>query len=209
MNKFFVLVALAAVGCGGAEKQRKAESQTAYDPELAELCLTEDAPVERSCNRKVSDLGAVRWSFPMGSSDEFKRVKKIFDDNPKEPQLIRLLDNLIRQVDRFKCGGTACDRLWQNTVCEAQMARVIRAKAHLEQGNPTESFRDLSHVVRAGPSHPFYEEIPDFFTELEKDGFSKPMLTVCISRYEWPEAHVVKGRENWKPYTKDDPAPEW
>jgi len=201
---------LSSLACGAPEKPPLAQSLAKFDPELAEVCLTEDKPLERVCDKEVDDLGRVRWDLPFGKSSEFRRAKRLFDADPKEPQLIPILGALIRKAESTNCSGHGCGKYVRHVACEAQVARIYRAKAHFKQGNLTDAFRDLASIVQSGPEHAFYEQIPEFFKELGKKGFSKPMLSVCIAVYDWPDHQKIKGRDrHWKPYTKDDPAPEW
>lgn len=210
MRSFISVACLILIGCGGSGKVRNTDRVIEFDPELAEVCINEDSPLERVCEKEVDDFGRIRWSMPLSTSDEFKRVKKLLDADPEEPQLIPLLSKFISNAEHTNCSGPGCEKYVRNVGCEGQIARIYRAKAYYAQGKLANAFRDLAAVVHAGPEHAFYEQMPEFFTELEKKGFPKSMISVCLSVYEWPEKGKIKGRDrHWKPYTKDDPAPKW
>ena len=205
-----VTLLLFSISCGGGSRAVMVSSHTSDDQEILGSCLGDQVLEERICIRRVSDLGAISWKQPLGATAEFDRAKHMLELDPADTRLIKLLTQMIERPNGFKCSGNGCEGLQANYECEAQMGRMYRAKVYITRRRFREAFLDLSVVVQSGRDHFMYEEIPGFFKELEKAGFSKTSLAVCLSVYEWPRLDILKGRDrHWKPYTKDDPAPKW
>lgn len=197
------------LACAGNSGNVQPDSVQEYDPELYEVCLTEDPPAERACIKQTDSLGRVTWGFPLGKSEEYTQSHQLISAGHYDAA-VHVLSAMIRKPDHFKCGGRACDRIRLNVECESQMARVYRLQIYIKTERYREAFLDLAQIIRIGPEHYQYEQVPELFKALE--GYlPSGVLAVCRTAYVYPEETLrIKGRDrHWKPYTKEDPAPEW
>lgn len=199
------------VACGGS-RPAKGPARIGYDPELFELCVTdsdsaEDAP---ACAREDDGTGRMTWKFPLAATPEFKRVRGLREKGHDGPQIVSLYRNLIRRPVSYRCGGNeeACAKMRREVACEAEIARteLVRMAAGRPELAET-AFREVAVIVRRGPSHYRYEDVPGYLRRL-RPFLPQGATEVCLAHYRAPVP--ATGRDpHWKPYTEDDPAPKW
>jgi hypothetical protein len=87
--------------------------------------------------------------------------------------VVDLLDPVIRE-------GTASE-------CALQVAHWYRGRAHLALGRLREAFLDFASVVRAGPGHPFYDEVGQAL-EILAPSLPQSVRISCAANYLGPDA---------------------
>jgi len=210
MRTLYVICLAFVFSCGGTSKPTKTV-KVEYDPDLFEACIVEEAQAaEPSCVREVDDLGRVTWKYPMGKTSDFERFTQILREPGGMEAGISLASGLISKNGHYACRGDekGCEKVRTEVACEAEAARFARAGLLIELGRPKDAFLDAAAIVRAGPAHYRYDDVPELLKRL-KPSLPSGTVDTCITQFDY-RAYGVEDRgtgPHGRPYTKDDPAP--
>jgi hypothetical protein len=185
-----------AAACGGSRSAVRATPAVEVDTELIEACTPEwQEPPPAVCEPSDDGDG---WKVPAGQA--LLQVITIVDDRGWENLGPNMLGAIVQLLDPVIQEG-------KDTPCALQVARWYRGRAHLALGHDRQAFLDFASVVRAGPGHPYYDEVEGAL-DLMAPRLPASVVQLCAANYLHGGAPVMPGRdEHWKPYTEDDPAP--
>lgn len=182
------LFATLLAACGGSKASVKTE-RLAFDPELAEACVSDwqQAPAA-ACG--TDDEGK---TVLKDDDSSFRKVAQILALE-KDSRGSRSMDEaLVTLTTSALADGRASD-------CSRQIVRWHRALALQRLGRWKEAFVDFGTVVKDGPNSPFYKDVGAWIEKIEPH-LPSGVVTACLASYDPPAPEVPKDKgDHWKPY---------
>lgn len=170
-----ILCILPLAACA-ASKPVPAAAQ-APDPEVEEMtaACTPDWGVPPPSVCEATEEG--NWRFTGGP--QISQVVAMIDDRTWEAAGPSMLGVVIQLLDPVLRDGT-------DTPCALQVAHWYRGRAHLALGHLREAFYDFASIVRAGPGHPYYDEVGQALALLAPS-LPQQVLMACGANYMGPD----------------------
>lgn len=187
MRTLPIIACIAAVSCGGTQKQDTAK-EVPYDPELFELCIAVDTAARiPSCIKDKDVTGKTLWRFPMAATPELEKMRVKRSTPGLEAAARHEARQLIRRPYSYTCNGpdAACEPLLQEVACEAEVARYALAEIEIDAQEWVSAFRLTAEIVRAGPSHYRYEDVPDLLRRM-RSHLPRGAADACLSQHGIP-----------------------
>ena len=186
MRSLMIAVLLCA-GCGGGQKTAE-PARTEFDPEMFEVCSSEDGFAPRYCEQ----LDDGTWKTVQPPSNFLLQGRQMIEGRQYEAAVMTLTQALTAEDD-----------------CGKQYVRELRGEAYYRLGKYKEAFIDFGSIVRDGPENPFYQIVGAWLKELDPHIESGAMIA-CWAMYDPAVVDpTVKGKDrHWKPYTDSDPPPK-